>query len=68
MKNIQLEWAEGVKLLKGEDKTLVANINNAKGMFVSNECIHIIQTAFENKLSLSEVLSSICDIQSKEYF
>ncbi len=37
MKNIQLEWAEGVKLLKGEDKTLVANINNAKGMFVSND-------------------------------
>lgn len=68
MENLKIIWSSSVKFLKGYNKTLVANVDNAKSLFVSNECFEIIEEASKKGLTLEQVLKNIEDLESKNYF
>lgn len=68
MENLKIIWSSSVKFLKGYNKTLVANVDNAKSLFVSNECFEIIEEASQKGLTLEQVLKNIEDLESKNYF
>jgi len=63
----KIGWKKSVKFVKGEKKTFVANINNAGVMFVTNECMWIMNEAIEENLSFEELLGVIEDEESREY-
>lgn len=63
----KIGWKKCVKFIKGEKKTLIANINNAGAMFVTNECIGIINEAIEEDLSFEELLGIIEEEESRIY-
>lgn len=63
----KIGWKKCIKFVKGEKKTLVANINNVGAMFVTNECMGIINEAIEENLSFEELLGVIEEKESREY-
>lgn len=65
--NLQIQFSKGVKFLTGEKKSLICNTNNAEGLFVSNECRDIIETAIREKICFQELFKSIEDDESRDY-
>lgn len=64
---LQIQLNKGVKFLIGEKKSLMCNTNNAEGLFVSNECRDIIETAVREKICFQELFKSIEDDDSRNY-
>lgn len=67
---IDLEYvriSDSVKYNKGENLTLLGNIDNGLCLFVSTECIKIIESAMINKMTYGELLSNIKDDESRNY-
>lgn len=63
----KIKFKESVRFQVGKDQTLVANTDNTECMFISNECIDMINEAIENNLTKDELLSIIEDIESRQY-
>lgn len=56
-----------VRLLKGENFTLLSNMDNAECLFLANECVELVENAVKEKISYNELIESIEDRESKKY-
>lgn len=65
--NYSVNFKKSVKIIKGNGKSLVCNIDNAESIFLSNECVDIINAAIKEKMTFNELLDAIEEDKSKEY-
>lgn len=67
MDDFTIKWSDSVKFMVGENKTLVSNIDCGQSMFVSNECIEILNNAEKEKMTAMELIECVEDLASQKY-
>lgn len=67
MNDLIIDFVRDVRFLKGDLKTLITNIDNGQGIFVSNECLEILHTAINEKITYQQLFDSIDDKSSEKY-
>lgn len=67
MKKFRIKFSDQVKFQKGEKKTLLANLENKKNIFVSNEVLEYIMEAEKEGLDAAEFLQVFEDIDDRKY-
>ncbi len=65
--NYSVNFKKSVKIIKGNGKSLICNIDNAECIFLSNECVDIINSAIKEKITFNELFEAIEEDKSKEY-
>lgn len=65
--NEKVGFNSRVRLLKGENCTLLANMDNGECLFLSNECVNIIEKSIEEDLTYYQLIEAIEDKASKNY-
>ena len=63
----KVKFSKSTKLLKGENKTLLASMDNGESIFISNECLNIFNEAEKENLSFKKLLDCIEDKESRDY-
>lgn len=65
--NEKVGFNSRVRLLRGENCTLLANMDNGECLFLSNECVNIIEKSIEEDLTYYQLIEAIEDKASKNY-